>query len=134
MPTTFVVFNNRNRNANVVYNSDSYTIPDNSDTMLRFTLDGIDLMNEPDTTIFYWTIERNDGSGWVHMVSGSAKGLNGVAAPKPPGRIACSIDGIIGQDVRGSVFFESENDARKRYGVSGETYMNSFNSNGGATS
>jgi hypothetical protein len=90
--------------------------------MVRFTLNNVDLINEPDTTIFYWTIERNDGSGWVHMISGSASGLNGVTPPKPTGRITTSINGVIGQDVRGSIYFVSENDARKRYGIGGETY------------
>jgi hypothetical protein len=122
MPTQFTVFNNRNRDANDVYNSGSYTIPDNGDQMVRFTLNIVDLVAEPDTTVFHWTIERNDGSGWTHMVSGDASGRNGVEPPKPIGRIATSIGGIVGQDVRGSIYFESANDARKRYGVSGETY------------
>jgi len=122
MPTQFTVFNNRNRNANVVYNSGSYTIPDNGDKMVRFTINIVDLVAEPDTTVFYWAIERNDGAGWTHMISGSAPGHNGETPHKPPGTIATSINGIIGQDVRGSIYFESAADVRKRYGVSGETY------------
>ena len=123
MPENFTVFNARNRDANVQYNSGAYTVPaDTIDKMVRFTITNLDIINEPDTTIIYWQIDRNDGGGWVHMVGGSFSGLNGEIPPKSPGRLATNIDGILGQDVRGSIYFESLNDQRKRFGISGETY------------
>jgi hypothetical protein len=90
--------------------------------MVRFTLTNLDIVNEPDTTVIYWQIERNDGSGWQHMVGGSLQGLNGIATPRLWGYIACNIDGIRGDQVRGSILFESAGDQRRRFGVSGETY------------
>ncbi len=119
----FSVFNERNRDANVQYNSATYTVPiDTPDKMVRLTLTGFDIVNEPSTTIIYWTIERSEGAGWRHMVGGDMAGMNGVIPPKPPGYIATNIDGIRGEQVRGSLYFVSLNDQRKRFGVDGETY------------
>jgi len=122
MPTSFTVFSNRNRDANAVYNSDSVEVPD--DTMVKFTITGLNLINEPDTTVIHWTIERaiSDGQPWQHMVGGSIAGLNGVQPPKPHGTIATNIDNIVGQFIRGSLYFVSAGDQRKRFGVDGETY------------
>lgn len=122
MPQEFTVFNARNRDANVQYNSGVYTVlADTPDTQVQFTLTNLDLVNEPSTTIIYWTIERNDGAGWRHMVSGDLNGMDSVTPPKPPGKIGCGISGIRGQQVRGSLYFVSANDQRKRFGVNGET-------------
>lgn len=123
MPETFTVFNARNRDVNVQYNSATYTIPaDTTDKMVKFTLDNIDMVAEPETTVVYWAIELDDGSGWRHMVSGDIIGRGGVEQPRNPGTIATSIGGIKGHDVRGSLYFVSANDQRKRFGVVGETY------------
>lgn len=119
---TFTVFSDINRNPNVVYNSGSVEVPD--EHMVKFTITGLDMVNEPDTTIIYWTVERaeSEGGPWHHMVGGSIVGLNGVEPPKPYGTIATNIDNIVGQWVRGSLYFVSAGDQRKRFGVDGRTY------------
>jgi hypothetical protein len=122
MAETFTPFNDRNREPNVVYNSAAYTVPD--DKMVRLTLTGLDLVNEPSTTIFYWQIEKAPSAGgpWTHMVGTSVRGQDGVPPHKPVNTIACSIDGVVGWQLRGNIYFVSANDQRKRWGVSGETY------------
>ena len=123
MPENFTAFNNRNRDANVQYNSGSYAVPsDTEDTHVEFTITNIDLVNEPDTTIIYWTIERNEGGDWLMLAGGDFNGLNGNTPPKPPGVIGVSLAGVKGQQVRGSMYFVSANDQRKRFGVEGRTY------------
>jgi hypothetical protein len=123
MPENFTVFNARNRDANVQYNSGSYVVPvDSTYRMVRFALNTLDLANEPDTTVFHWLMQRNDGGGWVTMLSGTMQGHGGEPSHLPGNTIATSIDGIRGQEVRGVVYHVAANDARKRYGVSGQTY------------
>jgi len=123
MPDQFVVFPPQNRDANTEYSSGAYTVPvDAPDIMVKFTLSALDMINEPETTIIYWRIERNDGSGWTTMISIGFVGLNGVIPPKPYGFLATNIDNVRGQDVRGIVSFESAGDQKKRWGVSGELY------------
>lgn len=123
MPDNFTVFTASNREPNIPYDSDAYTVPiDTVDRMVRFTLTNLDIVNEPDTTVIHWLIERNDGSGWMHMVGGSFHGLNGIVPHRPWGYIATNIDGIRGEQIRGSISFESAGDRRRRFGVSGETY------------
>jgi hypothetical protein len=104
MPEQFTVFTARNREA---------------------TLTDLDLVNEPDTTVIHWQIERNDSGSWRHMVGGSVTGRNGDTPHKPSTSIATNIGGIRGQDMRGVIWFESAGDQRdqhKRWGIDGETY------------
>jgi hypothetical protein len=123
VPDSFTVFNASNREPNVVHSSATYQIPvDSTDTRVRFTLNTLDPVAEPNTTILYWEIQRNDGSGWAHMTSGSIHGQGGVEPPKPIGNMTVEIDGIRGQQLRGTVYFESANNQRKRFGVSAETF------------
>jgi hypothetical protein len=123
MPEQFTIFNNQNRNPNAQYNSSVYTIPiDETDTKVKFTLVGIDLVSEVNTTVFHWSIDRLDGAIWRPMVFGSTRGRGGVPAPKPPGILATNIDNLKGVQLRGTVWFESLNDQRKRWGVDGETW------------
>ena len=124
MPTNFTVFTASNRNPNVNYSSGTYIIPDNGDRMVRFTLTNLDIVDEPDTTVIHWQIEKStaEGQPWTHMVSGIAPGYNGEIPHLPLGRIACGIDGIIGQRVRGSMYFVTGDNKRLRFGVAGETY------------
>ena len=123
MPDSFTAFPPQNRQANTVYNSGAYSVsPDSPDMMVRLYLTALDIVNEPDTTVIHWVIERNPGTGWVPMISVSFRGLNGITPPKTPATIATNINNVLGQDVRASVWFESAGDANKRWGVSGELY------------
>lgn len=124
MATSFTVFTASNRNPNVNYSSATYTIPDNGDKMVKFTLANLDIVDEPDTTVVYWAMEKSiaEGQPWSHMVGGDVQGRNGVPSPKPPGTMATNIDGIVGQRVRGSLYFVTGDNKRRRFGVSGETY------------
>ena len=122
MPETFTVFNSANRDANVQYNSATFDVPvDTTDKKVKFTLTVLDIVNEPETTVINWTIERNDGGGWQHMAGGALRGSNGAPSPKPPGTLSTGLHNVMGQQVRGSLYFTSANDQRKRFGVDGET-------------
>jgi hypothetical protein len=123
MPTSFTAFNSRNRDAGAVYNSASAQIPDNEDTMVKFTITNFDIVNEPSTTVINWIIEAStDNVIFEQIAGGQLNGLDGQTPPKPPGNVSVSIGNRRGQWVRGSMSFQSANDQRKRFGVSGETY------------
>jgi len=123
MPDQFTAFPPANRDPDTEYQSGAYSVPaDAPDIMVRLSLTVVDIVNEPDTTVIHWRIERNDGSGWTHMVSTSFRGRNGVTPPKPTGFLSTSINGVRGQDVRGVISFENADGRKMRFGVDGQVY------------
>jgi hypothetical protein len=110
----FTAFENVRRDSNIVYSSLQVKVEE-GDSKLRVSFaDEAWWLSEPDSTVVYATLERCDGlecypMGRVEMPGYKDKPI----PPKPPGNMTTSIDGIVGQQVRVTFYFVSDDQTEK---------------------
>lgn len=121
MATPFTVFSNRNREAETVHKSGHVQIPAGT-TRVQFSIAGLDVDDEPPTTVIYWQIELADAPGgpWEHHVGGDVQGRDGVPSRKPGYTMQTNVlPEQIGKYVRGSINFVTAGGINLKFGVDG---------------
>jgi hypothetical protein len=115
------VFDKVQRDANVVYNSATVQVNE-GDRVARFSIVDFDLVNEPSSTVIYFKMERSadGGKSWAPMVAVNIPGMDGRQPPKPPGTVSTTVDGIPGQLIRGTFYFDSDGARTKKFRVEGK--------------